>query len=170
MDNPNKQFVCQSLQCFESITLSALVTDEIVGDDATVNLSVAGGASPYSYDWDNSETTEDLTGLSFGTYTVIVIGDGGCEATAFYDIGSQLGIDDLKESNISIYPNPTVENINVEVAGNFQYELVAINGDILIVGTGNDSEVISLVDYACGVYFVQVKTENTATTVKVVKK
>jgi hypothetical protein len=56
------------------------------------------------------------------------------------------------------------------MAGTFEYQLVAINGDVLFVGTATDSEIISLKEYANGVYFVNVKSEQSATTVKVVKK
>ena len=47
------------------------------GSDGSVELSVSGGASPYTYLWSNSSTNEDLSGVSAGTYT-LVITDSEC--------------------------------------------------------------------------------------------
>lgn len=46
-----------------------------------VNLTVSGGASPYTFLWSNMAVTEDLNGLTSGTYTVTVTGSNGCTAT-----------------------------------------------------------------------------------------
>lgn len=42
--------------------------------DGAINLSISGGGtSPYVYKWSNSQTIEDISGLSAGTYAVTVI-------------------------------------------------------------------------------------------------
>ncbi len=157
------------------IVIDHTANDELLGDDGSIDLTVTGGIPDYTFDWDMDGTgdfddDEDLTGLVAGTYTVIVRGGAGCESTGTYTVNSQLGISEFGTSNINVYPNPTVNNVNIELAGMFQYELVAINGDILLRGTATDKETLSLIDYANGVYFISVKSESNSATLKVVKK
>jgi gliding motility-associated-like protein len=47
----------------------------------SVDLTVSGGTSPYNYLWNNGVTTEDLTGVSGGLYTVVVHDANGCSIT-----------------------------------------------------------------------------------------
>lgn len=48
----------------------------------SVELSVSGGTAPYTYSWSNGETTEDLSSLGTGYYTVTVTDSKNCTATA----------------------------------------------------------------------------------------
>ena len=51
-------------------------------DDGSVDITISGGQTPYTYLWSNSATTEDLSGLSSGTYTVMVTDGNGCTSTS----------------------------------------------------------------------------------------
>ena len=48
--------------------------------DGSINLSVSGGLAPYTYLWSNSATTQDISGLAAGTYSVTVTGANGCSS------------------------------------------------------------------------------------------
>ena len=50
-------------------------------NDGQVSATPTGGAAPYTYLWNNGQTTASLTGLSAATYTVVVTDSNGCSAT-----------------------------------------------------------------------------------------
>ena len=45
-----------------------------------LDLNVLGGTAPFTYSWSNGATTEDLTGLTSGTYSVIVVDSKNCNS------------------------------------------------------------------------------------------
>jgi gliding motility-associated-like protein len=49
--------------------------------NGSINLSVTGGTSPYTFSWNNGETTQNISGLITGTYTVSVADANGCTTT-----------------------------------------------------------------------------------------
>lgn len=46
--------------------------------DASINVSVSGGFFPYTYRWSNNATTQDLTNIPAGNYTLTVTDNTGC--------------------------------------------------------------------------------------------
>lgn len=47
-----------------------------------IDLVVTGGAAPYTFSWTSGDTTEDLTNVANGTYSVTITGTNNCTATA----------------------------------------------------------------------------------------
>lgn len=52
------------------------------GENGYVNCLVNGGTSEYYYTWSNGETTDGISNLSAGVYTVVVTDQNGCVAYA----------------------------------------------------------------------------------------
>ena len=48
----------------------------------TINISVSGGVSPFTYNWGGGITTQNRTGLIAGTYTVTVTDANSCTKTS----------------------------------------------------------------------------------------
>lgn len=62
--------------------------------------SYAGGTTPYTYSWlGTTQTTPDLTGVSYGTYNVVVTDNSGCSRTFSYHMDDYQAAD-IKDSVI----------------------------------------------------------------------
>lgn len=51
------------------------------GNDGSIDITVSGGTTAYTFDWDNAPDNEDIANLSGGTYTVTVTDANLCEET-----------------------------------------------------------------------------------------
>lgn len=72
----------------DSLTLSAILTDALCYGDSNgeVNITLQGGTTPYSYNWSNGATSEDLIGLTEGQYTVSIEDAQGCTQYGSYTL------------------------------------------------------------------------------------
>jgi len=67
-----------------TLIASATATDVTTcgGSDGTATANPTGGVLPYTYAWSSGGTTQNITGLSAGTYTVTVTDSNGCSSTS----------------------------------------------------------------------------------------
>jgi len=45
---------------------------EFGNNDGEIDITVSGGSQPYEFKWSNHQTSEDITGLAVGVYSIIV--------------------------------------------------------------------------------------------------
>jgi gliding motility-associated-like protein len=58
------------------------ITCQVTGfNNGSINLNVSGGIGPYSYLWSTGATTQDISGLTEGYYSVTVTDVNGCQKT-----------------------------------------------------------------------------------------
>ena len=127
----------------------------------------------------NFNNTESLNGaeLPIGTTTIVwtVTDDAGNSAECSFDVEvSQIvAVDNNGVQNISVYPNPTAHNLTINLSGIMveKVEITDVAGNT-IYSTHNAQpvEVVNLTDYADGLYFVIVKTNNGNVIKKVIKQ
>ena len=78
----NRPLVCNILQ--DVLTTDHETTDGV----ATVNTT--GGTGQFTYLWDNGETTQTATTLTYGMHSVTVTDSNGCETTCQIDMAKEL--------------------------------------------------------------------------------
>lgn len=120
------------------MTLTAAVTDEgcFGTADGAIDLTVSGGTSPYTFDWDNDGTgdnddTEDLSGLLAGTYIVVVTDNLGCTESLSVSVSSDP--DCCNPPGVTEVV-PEAGDVTSSYPGGFIGEIVAVNGDLTLDG------------------------------------
>ncbi|MGE0772239.1 MAG: SprB repeat-containing protein [Cyclobacteriaceae bacterium] len=141
---------------FYSITAPAAIgaTVEIANGQCgaegafNVNLAVSGGKAPYTFLWSNGATSEDLSNVNTGTYTVLITDANECTAT-------KEAVVEGTDASWSCFINPptapfvcsSVGNVvttSIEDADVYAWTLTSSDGSWRITaGTGMSSVVIT---------------------------
>ncbi|WP_346882473.1 HYR domain-containing protein [uncultured Algibacter sp.] len=82
--------------------------------NGTIDITVSGGASPYTYSWSNSKTSEDLNNLSDGLYTVTVTDANGCTITGDFTVSV---LPDNEDPIITTCPEPVSVTADAGICG-----------------------------------------------------
>lgn len=86
------QETLQTTVTVSALSLSGSVTSPLCNgnDNGAIALTVSGGVAPYTYAWTGpngfTANTEDLTGLSAGSYTVVVTDGAGCSISQGFNV------------------------------------------------------------------------------------
>jgi len=159
-------------------------------------LNNASGISPLSYLWSWGDGTYDYIAFPSHTYSAagnykicLTITDSiGCTST--YCDSSYLqkstntvisvdvipsGISVINENELSdqihIFPNPASDNLTIETPQKSEIEIVNLQGQLTKSFTAiSNKTTIDVSDFAKGIYFVKVKTENGVAVEKFVKE
>ena len=148
------------------------------------NIVSPGSGGPYTYNWSTSATTNSIVvigSVPFGassttTYTLVV--DDGCTmpgAAAIFTVNAVLclGIEELNNSSILFYPNPTNGLVRIETYEEFQsVEVIDITGKLLLSEKVNTTSYILQIEHVNeGIYFVKLKFKDGRTiTKKIIKQ
>ncbi|MEL6719226.1 MAG: T9SS type A sorting domain-containing protein, partial [Bacteroidota bacterium] len=167
------------IRCPENLDLSANVTDESRTGalDGSISIDPNAGVGPYTYEWETGETTKGLFMLASGTYKVTVSDAFGCTDEISVNVGTMTStreVDNLER--LSIAPNPTTGYSQLNVAFNQTTEVEvavfnAVGQQILQLPVQRVKELqhdLNLSDYESGLYFVQIRANNTVRTERLI--
>lgn len=90
--------------------------------NGSIDITVNGGAAPYTYNWSNGSNTQDLNNLSAGTYSFTVTDANGCTSTLTISLTGGNAIT-LSESHVNTNCGQSNGSINLTVSpvGNYSY-------------------------------------------------
>lgn len=150
-----------------SITVDT-VYDEILQIQGSIEISVSGGNGNLQYLWNTGATTQDVTGLNAGAYSVTVVDIlTGCQTvlsniTVAYR--NPIAVEQIPSLNsFNLYPNPTEGRVWVNMTltelMDVQLEILSITGQVLQSFEPRQSleqnYEINLTDYPSGVYLAR---------------
>lgn len=107
------------------IISDSTVTGTCNGTLSSVYISTIGGQQPFTFNWSDGSTNQDLSGVVPGNYTVEVTGNNGCSSFANYVVEETqpeqvsicvVGVDTLTETNLVVWTpsfDPGVASYNI---------------------------------------------------------
>lgn len=136
---------------------ATVVPESISGNDGSIDQSTSGGTPGYTYNWSTSDTTEDISGLTTGTYTVTITDANGCSKVIVYEVLSSVGINQYSVvDGIRIFPNPANGNVNVSLAHPTAIEIFnAIGQQVMLVNNNNTKFNLDVSSLVKGVYYLK---------------
>lgn len=151
---------------------SPLVVNGVVanGTNGSIDITVTGGVLPYTFLWSNAKTTEDISGLSPGNYTVTITDANGCITTSTFTVYNSTGITQQTLNNeLKMFPNPSTDKVTIELS-NYNINNVRILNNVGKVVYESTPEAKSIVINTSvlipGFYFVQIESEGVKTVQK----
>ncbi|MBC6994045.1 SprB repeat-containing protein, partial [Lewinella lacunae] len=138
------------------LTLTGMETDVECNGDATgaINITVGGGTPGYTYLWSNGATTEDLTGLTAGIYSVTVTDANDCTIEATFEVEESTDLEATIADTDVLCNGDTDGTLTVVVTGGTpDYTYLWSNGQTTATATG----------LAAGTYTVTVTDANGCT-------
>ena len=120
-----------------------------------------------SFEYFDNTWAESNGDYYYAVFCVYIHHDEQCESE-WQDV--LLNITDVEEntnSNVQVYPNPTIGLLNIEGQGTMHISISNMLGQQLRETTADDSAILDLSRFESGMYLVRIETENGVTIQKV---
>ncbi|MBK7109106.1 MAG: T9SS type A sorting domain-containing protein [Chitinophagales bacterium] len=134
------------------------------GPGGSITINVSGGTAPYTYNWSDGLSGTEIENVYPATYYLTVIDALGCSVSTTVSVGIGTGIFDNEISEITIYPNPFDETIQVESDNSInEIEIHNTLGQLVFFKSFNTTEnnyIINTSTLPTGMYVLKIYLEN----------
>ncbi len=162
------------------LTFTISSTDDNGTGNGTATANVTGGTPPYVYTWSNFGTTQTITNLSVGNYTVTVTDANGCTNTGSVQVLLNTSIASNNTNfNCLLFPSPAKNEFNLKITTN-KSENVTISvcnniSDVILsknifLEVGENIHTFDIENFAQGIYFVTLQQKDKVSQMKFIKK
>ena len=167
--------------CDSTVSLSVeilsqtAVSDVVILDDdgsgsGSIEFEISGGLAPYTFQWDNGDSTQNINNLSAGLYVLTVTDDNGCQRNYYFEIilNTTAAESLLAENKIELFPNPVSAgealSIKCESFAKVALKIYSITGQVISkagqVSVKGDSCLEIMAPKRAGVYILEVMDMN----------
>jgi len=151
-----------------ALDIAVVITDVVAGNDGVADVTVTGGNEPYSYDWNDGSTDEDLTNVKAGQYSLTVTDANGCDLSITVTVGDIITAVDpnVASVHLSFYPNPAKDYLHIEATfesvADVDIQLLDISGRMVlskrIKSTKVASSELNLTELRSGIYVLRISS------------
>lgn len=190
IDTPQMSY---STYCEPLVNVVLVASITVQGENGVSTISTSGGtlqmeaevlpanADDATYTWSvnnlTGAATIDANGLltasADGTVEVVATANdtSGVTGTKIITISNQtVGINDLTFENLSVYPNPTNDILNIKVDEALSsIDIMDITGKVVKTFPANSAQ-LNIAELENGIYFLELANESNKSVVKVIKK
>ena len=142
------------------------VVHESSGNDGAIFITVTGGSGDFTFEWMIQDAiisnSEDPSALAQGFYELKLTDTTGCMITLdSVEVKGSVGFSDpVLDQNISVFPNPASQQIQIEnkrLEDGLRFELLSLEGERIQNGLlQNRTTAISVTELNQGMYFIRI--------------
>lgn len=164
---------------------SVILNLTIMAPNASVTVSggtFTANQAGATYEWLDCTTGAVVIGANsqsfipptMGDYAVIVTYNSCTDTSACYNLAMNVGSENSFGNELLMYPNPTSENVRIDLGGQHQNVIVVVSnllGQEIVHKTYPSTSQVDLhIEGSAGIYFVMISSNDKKASLKLIKK